>query len=148
MSENFHLSGEINYFSDEIEFHFNDSKSFSLLLQKIIRDHRFELGALNIIFCSDEKLLEMNISYLNHDYYTDILTFPMESEPLSGDLYISIDRVKENALNNNVDFKDELYRVIIHGVLHLVGYMDKSDSEIAVIRNMESKYLKIFGFSN
>ena len=87
-------------------------------------------GDLSVIFCNDEYLKTINIKYLNHDYYTDIITFDYsEKDTISGDLFISIDRVIENAKLNNVHFINELYRVIIHGVLHLCGYNDKTVKE-------------------
>jgi len=86
--------------------------------------------------------MKMNKEYLDHDYYTDIITFPMHEDPMSGDLFISIDRVKENAHQNNHSFESELNRVIVHGVLHLVGYGDKSEPEIIEMRTKEDYYLK------
>ena len=101
-------------------------------------------GDLSVIFCNDEYLKTINIKYLNHDYYTDIITFDYsEKDTVSGDLFISIDRVIENAKLNNVHFINELYRVIIHGVLHLCGYNDKTVKEKKEIREKENFFLNI-----
>lgn len=107
---------------------------------------RFVISNLNYIFCSDEYLLQINKDYLNHDTYTDIVTFDNseEEQVIEGDLFISIDRVKENALAFKVTFNEELCRVMIHGVLHLMGYKDKTDEEKKQMRAKEdfclSKY--------
>ena len=101
------------------------------------------LGDLGVVFCSDNYLLELNIKHLEHDYYTDIITFDYSDEMISGDLFISVDRVRENAKLYNVSFQEELHRVIVHGVLHLVGYSDKSDEESTTMRSKESDALKL-----
>jgi rRNA maturation RNase YbeY len=99
-------------------------------------------GDINVIFCSDEHLLEMNRTHLNHDYYTDIITFDFSQENVvSGDLYISLDRVKDNANKNASSLQNETYRVIIHGVMHLCGYKDKKKNEIVIMRQQEEKCL-------
>ena len=99
-------------------------------------------GNINVIFCSDEHLLEMNRTHLNHDYYTDIITFDFSQENVvSGDLYISLDRVKDNANKNASSLQNETYRVIIHGVMHLCGYKDKKKNEIVIMRQQEEKCL-------
>ncbi|HEU5292637.1 MAG TPA: rRNA maturation RNase YbeY, partial [Cyclobacteriaceae bacterium] len=107
------------------------------------------LNSLNYIFCSDEYLKEINIEYLNHKTYTDIITFnynPGEGE-LEGEIYISVDRVRENAKTFKSEFQTELHRVIIHGVLHLIGFNDKSKSEKAVMREKEDSYLSLLKVS-
>ena len=104
-------------------------------------------GNLNIIFCTDVHLLEMNKQYLDHDYYTDILTFNyVEDNKISGDLFISYDRIKENAENYQTKIKWEIMRVIFHGVLHLVGYDDKTEAEKEIMRQKEDFYLKEVDF--
>lgn len=105
------------------------------------------LESLTIIFCSDEYLLEMNKKHLKHDFYTDIITFDLSDSKKSaiiGELYISIDRVKENASSNNVTFYDELIRVIFHGALHLCGYKDKIIKHILEIRRKENEYIILY----
>ncbi|MFN0081527.1 MAG: rRNA maturation RNase YbeY [Ferruginibacter sp.] len=104
-------------------------------------------GSLSIIFCSDEYLLDMNRLHLNHDFYTDIITFDLSESkvlPIIGELYISVDRVKENAWKNDVIFTNELLRVIFHGALHLCGYGDKKRDEIVVMRSKEQQYLRLY----
>lgn len=99
-------------------------------------------GPISIIFCSDDYLLSVNNEYLDHDFFTDIITFDYSSNSeISGDLFISIDRVKENAITFNVAFIQELYRVLVHGVLHLCGYGDKSPEEELIMRSKEDFYL-------
>jgi len=100
------------------------------------------LDEVNLIFCSDEYLLKMNVEYLQHDYYTDIISFDYcEANRILGDLFISKDRVLDNADQNNVTFNLELQRVIVHGVLHLCGYKDKSEEELKLMRSKEDYYL-------
>jgi probable rRNA maturation factor len=102
------------------------------------------LSDISVILCSDDYLLEMNRQYLDHDYYTDIITFDYSEEDLvSGDLFISIDRVTENANERSIAFDDELHRVCVHGLLHLIGYKDKSESEEALMRAKEDEMLKL-----
>lgn len=103
-----------------------------------------KLGELTLIFTSDDYLLEVNKQYLEHDYYTDIITFDYcEDDYVSGDLFISIDRVKENAQTNNTTFQNELNRVIVHGVLHLCGYNDKSEVDEQLMRQKENQMLAL-----
>lgn len=102
-----------------------------------------DLSRLDVVFCTDGFLLTINKEHLNHDFYTDIITFPLSTDPISAELYISIDRVKENATNLRIPFSDELHRVIIHGVLHLCGYDDHHESDILIIRAKEETYLKV-----
>ncbi len=102
------------------------------------------LDSLGVIFCSDDYLLEMNKQHLNHDFYTDIITFDLSesrSSPIVAELYISVERVKDNALKNNVTFYHELLRVIFHGSLHLCGYGDKKKKDIITMRGKEDEYL-------
>lgn len=102
------------------------------------------LGSLNIIFCDDDHLLGINRDFLQHDYYTDIITFdlsPSKKSPLEAELYISVDRVKENAASLGQPFYRELHRVIFHGLLHLMGYKDKQKKDQVLMRQMEEKLL-------
>jgi len=112
----------------------------------LIVDEGCVLGDITFVFCSDEELLGVNKEFLNHDYYTDIITFDYsEGSVISGDLFISIDRVKENALSFNVQIMEELHRVAFHGVLHLLGYNDKTEAEVIIMRAKENHYLnKLF----
>lgn len=123
-------------------FEFNKEKQKKKILY-IIDYEGFIPGPLNIIFCSDAFLLDLNIKHLNHDFFTDIITFSFNSgKEVSGDLFISIDRVKDNAKVLSAEFDEELERVIYHGVLHLCGYNDKTDEDKVVMRLKEDFYLK------
>jgi probable rRNA maturation factor len=129
----------------EVEIPGFDSEFFVLTINDIIVTENYEVGELTIVFCSDVYLLDLNKTYLNHDYYTDIITFEYtEGSVVSGDLFISIDRVKENSGAFDVNFINELCRVIYHGVLHLCGYKDKSDADIKIMRDKENYYLEKF----
>lgn len=132
-----------------IEFFFEDISSFETnqdfiknQLQQLIIEEEKEPGDISVIFCSDEYLLDMNKKHLQHDYYTDIITFNYVDDLLiSGDLFISADRIKDNAVKFGVAFLEELYRVIFHGVLHLIGYNDKTEAEQKMMRQKENYYL-------
>jgi len=133
----------------DIAFFFEDITSFETnqnfikyQLQQLIIEEEKEPGDISVIFCSDEYLLEMNKKHLQHDYYTDIITFNYVDDLLiSGDLFISADRIKDNAIKFGVAFLEELYRVIFHGVLHLIGYNDKTEAEQKMMRQKENYYL-------
>jgi len=101
-----------------------------------------EVALLEYIFCSDEYLLEINREYLDHDYYTDIITFPLQESPLEGTIYISIVRIAENAVLYDTTVSDELHRVMAHGLLHLLGYKDKTEDEQKEMRQKEEYYLE------
>jgi rRNA maturation RNase YbeY len=140
--------------SPVIQFHFIES-SFSLknrialkvFLEGIFKKEKKALASLNYIFCSDEYLLNMNRQFLKHDYYTDIITFDLseKKQPIIGEVYISVDRVKENSKRLKQSFQKELHRVIFHGSLHLCGYKDKKRDEIVTMRAKEAYYLKQYG---
>ena len=106
--------------------------------------HNKKIGEVGYIFCSDEKILEVNRQYLQHDYYTDIITFDFEEEDLvSGEIYISLDTVKSNSEQFNTDYNEELHRVIIHGILHLCGINDKTDKEQEYMTECENQALQL-----
>jgi probable rRNA maturation factor len=140
----------------KVKFYFEDYKRFRIYrnmisenLQEIITLEGYISGNVSLIFCSDNYLLEMNKQFLDHDYFTDIITFNYSiDKTISGDLFISIDRVKENALNYNQTFENELYRVIFHGVLHLIGYDDKDEISVKIMKEKENYYLKKFEGKN
>ena len=114
-------------------------------IEQTVAAEKKQAGAINIIFCSDEYLLNINKQSLNHDYYTDIITFDYCSgKIISGDLFISTDRVKENALKFAVPVKKEFQRVVIHGVLHLLGYKDSNDKQQKIMRKKEDEYLQFW----
>ena len=113
------------------------------IINSIINESK-RVGELSFIFCTDEYLLEKNIQFLDHDTYTDIITFDYcEGDIISGDIFVSVERVTENANAFGVDFEDELDRVLIHGVLHLAGYQDKSKDEVNTMREKEDFYLSL-----
>jgi len=129
----------------ETDFEISNETIWNNWLESAMEKEGFEPGEINYIFCDDEYLLQINIQYLQHDYYTDVIGFQYsEGKALSGDIYISVDRVKENAVDNNVSFKKELARVMIHGILHFMNYKDKTAKEIEKMRNAENKYLSFF----
>ena len=132
------------YYHSECDFQLQNEDSISEWLKHAIRLEKKALGEINYIFCDDEYLLKKNQDFLNHDTLTDIITFDYSEEnKLSADIFISIERVKENALIFAVPFEKELKRVIIHGILHLIGYKDKSEEETKTIRSKENFYLAI-----
>ena len=132
----------INLFFEEIEPFEVNGDFYKEWLSVVCVDEQKKLNEVNLIFCSDEYLLNINIEFLQHDYYTDIISFDYcEGKLISGDLFISKDRVIENAGNNNVAFLVELNRVVVHGVLHLCGYKDKTDGDVLVMRSKEDYYL-------
>ncbi|MBK8054396.1 MAG: rRNA maturation RNase YbeY [Saprospiraceae bacterium] len=111
----------------------------------VATEEKKKVKSLDYIFCNDEYLLKINIKFLSHDYYTDIITFPYnELELLKGDMFISLDRVKENAAQYNISFDEELRRVMVHGLLHLIGYTDGSEAEKNEMTAKENQYLSMF----
>ena len=115
-------------------------------IEAVIQQHKCTLGALSYIFCSDPYLHQLNVEYLDHDTLTDIITFPYAEPPMvSGDLYISLDRVVDNAQDRSLSFGQELRRVVIHGVLHLCVYGDKTPEEATRMRELEDEALTMFG---
>lgn len=133
----------IAVYSEEIDFEYQYDEQLISWIKAAITEEQQQLESLNIIFCSDPFLLNMNKEYLNHDYFTDIITFDYATDSIEGELYISLDRIRENATDLEVAFEHELHRVIIHGVLHLCGYGDKTDEEISIMRAKEDAYLKM-----
>lgn len=122
-------------------------KSISLkkIITRIAKDHGYKIKQVDYVFVDDEALLEINNEVLKHNYYTDIISFDYtEGTEIEGEIYISTDRVKENAITFNVEFHVELVRVMCHGMLHYVGYKDKTKKESAEMRSQEDHYLKIY----
>jgi len=134
----------INYHY-ETEFDLENFKEYTSWINAIGVSENVHLGDLSYIFCSDEYLIKLNQKYLGHDTYTDIVTFNYsEEDVISGEIYISVDRVKENAVKFKEDFNKELRRVMAHGVLHLLGYNDKSKKEKEVMRTKEDEKINMF----
>jgi len=135
-----------------VQFHFlrpctlPDRRILKKFILAIFRKENITVEELNIVFCDDAYLLNLNRQFLQHDFYTDILSFPLSevNQPLVAEIYISVNRVQENARAVGATLKTELHRVIFHGVLHFCGYKDKSDSDIKKMRITEDKYLKAY----
>jgi rRNA maturation RNase YbeY len=131
------------FFEDTAEFEFGDEATLSHWLVGVAAAEKIPFHELSVIFCSDERLREINVEFLQHDYYTDIITFPYSDDAVHGDLFISVERVADNAAQLNVPFRQELCRVLAHGVLHLCGYGDKTPEETVRMREMENNYLAL-----
>lgn len=138
----FEENESIEFSSEELDFELQDEQAEVDWLKKIIERMGCVLRSLNFIFCSDEYLLRLNVEYLDHDTLTDIITFPYAEPPIiEGDIFISIDRVKDNANDFNTSFEQELHRVMAHGVLHLCGLGDKTPEEQVAMRAKEEEAL-------
>lgn len=137
--------GSVHFFVEEVHFKVPNPRKTSSWIKEAIASENKELGELNFIFCSDEYLHKINHRYLNHNSFTDIITFDNSDRKgtIEGDIFISIDRVKENSIAFQTGFAQELNRVIIHGVLHLIGYSDKSAGQRSKMRNKEDAYLSL-----
>jgi len=134
----------LKIFYDSTAYRVQRWRKINKLLEKVIAKEGRISGDLNFIITGDEELKRLNIQFLEHDYYTDVITFDYsEGNVINGEVYISIDRVKENARNYNVSFKSEIRRVIIHGVLHLTGYDDKTEEEKSEMRRLESYWMSL-----
>jgi rRNA maturation RNase YbeY len=134
----------ITFHNEDIKFNLKNKRLLKSWIKDSTQNENCSVGNLTYVFCSDEHLLNMNKEHLNHNYYTDIITFSYNVEKqISGDFFISIDRVDENANQQNNKFTDELHRVLIHGVLHLVGYNDKTDLQQAEMTSKEDYYLNL-----
>lgn len=133
----------LKFFSEEINFKQPHPLKTSKWIKSISQSEGYKIGALNYIFCSDDYLLEINRQYLQHDYYTDIITFDNSEDEgiLEGDIYVSVDRVKENAQNLGIAFDLELRRVLIHGLLHLIGFGDSTEDLKVEMRAKEDACL-------
>ncbi|MBI5917284.1 MAG: rRNA maturation RNase YbeY [Bacteroidetes bacterium] len=143
----FEENGAICFSSEEIGFELENEAEARGWLNKLIEQEGKSLRLLNFIFCPDDYLLRLNLEYLHHDTLTDILTFPYADPPIiEGDIFISIDRVRENAPAYGATFEQELHRVMAHGVLHLCGYGDKTSDEQKQMRQKEDEALRIKGF--
>lgn len=134
----------ISYYTEDIKFTLKGKLLNNRWLKMVVGSEIKRMGDLSLIFCSDRYILDVNMRYLQHDYFTDIITFDYcEGDVVSGDLFISIDSVRENAVLYGASFEDELDRVMVHGVLHLLGYDDHTPEETAVMREKENYYIKM-----
>ncbi len=133
----------VKFFSEDTKFNFKNKNLIRNWVKSTIKSVNKNTGCINFIFTSDKYLLKINKEYLSHKYYTDIITFNYcEKDNISGDIFISIDTIKNNSARFNVTMIEELHRVIIHGILHLLGFDDQSDKEKAVMREKENYYLE------
>ncbi len=131
----------------ETEFALEGETQLENWIEKVVSDKEFELGEVNYIFCDDEYLLKLNVEFLQHDTLTDIISFDNSlGKLINGDIFISIERVQENAKEYNVTFEEELHRVMIHGILHYMGLKDKSADEKMLMRKEENKALSVLKF--
>lgn len=134
----------ITYHFEQTKFVFRQKTLTSKWLRLVAESEIRRIGDISIIFCSDNYILDINRRYLGHDYFTDIITFDYcEGDRLSGDLFISVDSVQENSVEYGTEFKDELNRVIVHGILHLIGYDDHAEEDVKVMRSKEDYYLSL-----
>lgn len=136
----------VSFFSEDIDFKVVNPLKTKKWLKNASISEGYELSQLNYVFCTDEYLLEINKQYLDHDYFTDIITFDNSEEDnlLEGDIYISVDRVRDNAATFHTDFDTEMRRVLIHGLLHLAGHDDTSEALKTAMRAKEDEYLRLF----
>ena len=136
--------GEINFFSEN-DFILSDEEGHRKWIEQVILSEDKYIGDINYIFCDDAYLHQINLKYLSHDTYTDIISFDNSvGNTLHGDIFISTERVEENALGFNAEFSDELKRVMVHGVLHFCGYRDKTEREKDLMRRKEEEKIKLF----
>ncbi|WP_421874364.1 rRNA maturation RNase YbeY [Marinoscillum sp.] len=135
----------IHFFVEDVDFELAHEEQICGWLTHIATEHQQEIEAINYIICSDEYLLNINQQYLDHDYYTDIITFDNSepSAPILSDIFISIDRVRDNASQQSIAFLTEFHRVLIHGLLHLIGYNDKHEDEQILMRQKEDACLSL-----
>ncbi len=140
------IMAKVSFINNEIGFTLTQKRKLKYFIESIFKKENTKLEFMSYVFVSDEYLLTMNKEQLNHDYYTDIITFCLsnKNEPVIGEAYISIDRVRDNAKQFNTSFKNELHRVIFHGALHLCGYKDKRVADIKAMRQTEARYLKLY----
>lgn len=134
---------KVSFFFDQVKFSLPGRTDLKKFIEQLFKKEGRRLNSLNYVFCSDKKLLEINRQFLNHDYFTDIITFDLSegAGATSAEIYISIDRVRDNAINHDESFQSELHRVIFHGALHLCGYGDKTRAEKLKMRDREDHYL-------
>lgn len=135
----------VSYYFENTDFRLKNRIRIRNWLRFVAESEIFTLGDISVIFCSDNYILDINQRFLQHDYFTDIITFDYsENGRISGDLFISVDSVRENSIEYGTEFEDELHRVIVHGILHLIGYNDHTEEEIRTMRSKENYYLSVF----
>ena len=135
----------VNYYFEDTAFKLKAKTKIKNWLKLVAESEVYTLGNVSVIFCSDNYILDINQRFLQHDYFTDIITFDYsEGSKISGDLFISVDSVKENSIEYGTDFENELHRVIVHGILHLIGYDDHTDEDVRKMRSKENYYLSLY----
>jgi len=135
----------VSFFNQSLSFKLKEKTKLKNWIKTVTEKEKHKLGNINYIFCTDDELLEINIRHLNHKTLTDIITFDYtEGKTIHSDIYISVERVEENAKKFKVTFDEELHRVMIHGILHLCGYKDKTKADAELMRKKENASLKIF----
>ncbi len=136
----------VHFFSEDIDFELPEKLRRKRWLKQLATGAGFRIKELNYVFCSDEYLYQMNVDYLNHNTYTDIITFDNseKAKELEGDIFISVDRVRENAKSVQVEEEVELTRVLAHGLLHLMGYKDKAKDEASLMRSKEEEAIELY----
>ena len=137
---------KVCFFFEQKGFALKNRTSLKAFIESIFRKEKKKLGSVNFIFCSDKRLLDINREFLQHDFYTDVITFDLSTskKETEAEVYLSVDRIKENAKLAGVTFTEEIHRVIFHGALHLCGYKDKKSTEIDLMRQAENKYLNLY----
>jgi probable rRNA maturation factor len=140
------LMTKISFQTGDQRFSFANKSELKLFIDLLFKKEKKKYFSIRYIFCSDNMLLQLNKDFLDHDYYTDIITFRLSEldEPIEAEIYISIDRVKDNAKTLGLSYKNEMLRVLFHGALHLCGYKDKTKSEILEMRSKEDRYLHLY----
>lgn len=144
LPEEFHDTNseeEITFNFEDISIQFDNEEQIKACLKNLILNEGKFPGTINYVFCTDEYLLNINQEYLNHNTLTDIISFQYQIDPIAGDIFISVERVKENASTYGVSFKEELYRVLSHGLLHFCGYKDKTKKDQEIMRGKEDYYV-------
>lgn len=135
----------VSYYFEDTDFRLKAKTRIKYWLKLVAESEVCRLGNVSVIFCSDNYILDINQRFLQHDYFTDIITFDYsEGDRISGDLFISVDSVRENSLEYGTEFEDELHRVIVHGILHLIGYDDHTEEDVRVMRAKENYYLSLY----
>lgn len=136
----------VRFFCDDVLFSLKNKRKISNWLKNVANAEEKKIDNLSYVFVTDNKILEINSEYLKHDYYTDIITFDnsLSGSKISGEMYISIDTVKQNAKDYKVEFENELLRVLVHGLLHLCGYNDDTKESKKLMRQKENDYIKLF----
>ena len=137
---------KITFSTGDRPFIFKQKENLKIFIETIFLKEKKKLAEINYVFCTDAMLLEINQNFLQHDYYTDIITFGLseKNQPIEAEIYISIDRVKENAKDLRITYQQEMLRVLFHGALHLCGYKDKSKADIKIMRTKEDFYIKLY----